>query len=62
MNKTLSTDIELFAAALSQVCVVVSKDEMIDNAGIIREYCKDFVRVGDSWFARNTYQFNVITK
>ncbi|WP_171629830.1 hypothetical protein [Paenibacillus plantarum] len=54
MNKTLSTDIELFAAALSQVCVIVSKDEMIDNTGIIREYCKDFVRVGDSWFARNT--------
>ena len=62
MNKTLSTEIELFAAALSQVCVVVSKDEIIDNAGIIREYCKVFVRVGDSWFARNTYQFNVITK
>ncbi|MDQ0874386.1 hypothetical protein QFZ77_003045 [Paenibacillus sp. V4I3] len=62
MNKTLSTDIELFAAALSQVYVVVSKDEMLDNAGIIREYCKDFVRVGDSWFARNTYQFNVIIK
>lgn len=43
MNKTLSTDIELFAAALSQVYVVVSKDEMLDNAGIIREYCKGFV-------------------
>lgn len=62
MNKTLSTDIELFAAALSQVCVVVSKDEMIDNAGIIREYCKDFVRIRDSWFDRNTYQFNLIIK
>ncbi|MEC0270472.1 hypothetical protein [Paenibacillus anseongense] len=62
MNKVLSTDIELFAAALSQVCVVVSKDEMIDNAGIIREYCKDFVKIGDFWFARNMYQFNVILK
>lgn len=61
-EKMFSTDIELFAAALSQVYVVVSNDEMLDNSGIIREYCKDFVRVGDSWFARNIYQSNEIFK
>lgn len=62
MNKVLSTDIELFAAALSQTCVVVSKEDMLENAGIIHEYCEKFVRIGDSWFSRTMYDFHIMTR
>lgn len=62
MNKALITDIELFAAALSQTHVVVSKDGEHDNAGIIREYCDKYVRIGDSWFARSHYGFHVMDR
>lgn len=62
MNKVLSTNIELFAAALSQSYVVVSKSDTLENAGIIREYCENYVRVGDSWFSRNMYEFHIMTR
>ncbi|MGQ7886813.1 hypothetical protein [Paenibacillus sp. WC2504] len=62
MTKVLSTDIEFFAAALSQTNVVVCKDEMNENAGVIREYCDKFLRIGDSWFSRSLYDFHIITR
>jgi hypothetical protein len=62
LNKLLITNVELLTAALSQAHVVVSKNNMLENAGIIREYCEDYVRIGDSWFARHIYGFHIITK
>lgn len=62
MNKVLSTDIELFAAALSQTYVVVSRDDTLENAGIIREYCDKYVKIGDSWFSRKMYDFHIMTR
>ncbi|MEW9700698.1 hypothetical protein [Paenibacillus sp. SI8] len=61
MNKTLSTDIDLFAAALSQTYVIVSKNEMLEYAGLLREYNEDSVKINDTWFSRNLYEFHVIT-
>lgn len=62
MNKALTSNAELLTAALSQAHVVVSKNNMLENAGIIREYCDNYVRIGDSWFARNIYGFHIITR
>lgn len=62
MNKVLSTDIEFFAAALSQTYVVVSIDNNLENAGIIREYCDKYVKIGDSWFSRSMYDFHIMTR
>ncbi|UKS30171.1 hypothetical protein LOZ80_15010 [Paenibacillus sp. HWE-109] len=57
----LKTDIELFAAALSQACVVVSTDGKREDAGIIRGFCENYVRIANTWFARSLYEFRVLT-
>ncbi|ULO09997.1 hypothetical protein H1230_15220 [Paenibacillus sp. 19GGS1-52] len=63
--KVLSTDADLFTAALAQVQVyVVQKkteqpDCIVDYCGPIREYTPDFVNMGDIKYRRAGFEFRV---
>lgn len=64
MSKTLSTDMELLAAALSQVKVTVvqrTADDIpvIDNAGTIEKYTDLSVKVIGVHYVRTETEFRV---
>lgn len=66
--KTLSTDMELFAAMIAQNRVtvwhrsVVGLPCLIEIGGIIEKYTPTSVKIGDVYYARNEYEFRVQIK
>ncbi|NOV02043.1 hypothetical protein [Paenibacillus planticolens] len=64
MNKTLLTDMQLFAAALTQVNVAVIQRTADDipvflAVGVIRKYSPFEVQVGDFTYIREESEFRV---
>lgn len=64
MNKTLSTDMELFAAALSQVTVAVIQHTADDipvfiAAGVIEKYTTHYVKIGETNYLRDESEFRI---
>jgi hypothetical protein len=64
MNKTLSSDIELFAAALSQVTVSVNQRTADDipvflDCGIIRRYSPYSVLINGNHYVREETEFRI---
>ncbi|MBP1962207.1 hypothetical protein [Paenibacillus aceris] len=64
MNKTLFTDMQLFAAALSQVNVAVIQRTADDipvflAVGVIRKYTPYEVQVGEYTYLREESEFRV---
>ncbi|WP_311080978.1 hypothetical protein [Paenibacillus polymyxa] len=63
--KVLKSDIELFAAALSQVRVYVvqSLDEdfisVVDYGGTIEKFSPDSVKIAGAYYIRNQFEFRV---
>ncbi|MNK90514.1 hypothetical protein D3C87_1105710 [compost metagenome] len=63
--KTITTDIELFAAAMSQVRVSVAikigdgKLQIVDYGGPIEKYSGFSVRIGGAYYAREAHEFLV---
>jgi hypothetical protein len=57
--KTLITDVELFAAALTQARVTVyEKDGSIaDYGGMIEKYTPESVKIAGTYFRRGEYVF-----
>ncbi|MBE3649183.1 hypothetical protein [Paenibacillus polymyxa] len=57
--KSLITDVELLAAALTQVRVTVyEKDESIaDYGGVIERYTPESVKIAGTYFMREVYVF-----
>ncbi|MEW9697962.1 hypothetical protein [Paenibacillus sp. SI8] len=62
MNKTLTTNTDLFAASLTQTTVIVSTGGNLEYAGIIRGYCDNYVRIHDTWFSRKEYEFSIMAR
>lgn len=64
MNKTLSTDMELFAAALSQVTVAVIQHTADDipvfiASGVIEKYTTHSVKIGATNYLRDESEFRI---
>ncbi|MDD9267410.1 hypothetical protein ACFPES_10285 [Paenibacillus sp. GCM10023248] len=64
MNKTLTTDMQLFAAALSQVRVAVIQRTADDipvfvTVGTVRKYTPDEVQVGERTYLREETELRV---
>lgn len=63
--KVLKSDIELFAAALSQVRVYVvqplSEDivEVVDYGGPIEKFSPESIKINGKYFMRNQFEFRV---
>lgn len=61
MFRVLSTDTELFAAAISQVRVHVMKeletkvDVIIDYGGVIQKYTSEYVKIQNVYYSRDIY-------
>lgn len=59
----VKTDMELLAAALSQVRVRVETesehgvDIIVDYGGPVKIYTPEFVKIQDVYYARKTYRF-----
>ncbi|NQX61831.1 hypothetical protein [Paenibacillus qinlingensis] len=62
MIKNLTTSVDLFTAALSQTTVTISIDGNLEYAGIIREYCDNYVKVNDVFYLQSKYEFSVVTR
>ncbi|WP_311077945.1 hypothetical protein [Paenibacillus polymyxa] len=71
MNHTyrvLKSDIELFAAALSQVRVYVVQSlredivSVIDYGGTIEKFSPDSVKIAGAYYMRNQFEFRVDVK
>ncbi|WP_025717357.1 hypothetical protein [Paenibacillus sp. 1-18] len=66
--KVLKSDIELFAAALSQVRVYVvqplSEDmiEVVDYGGAIEKITPESIKINGSYFFRKQFEFRVDVK
>ncbi|AET59603.1 hypothetical protein HPL003_14260 [Paenibacillus terrae HPL-003] len=66
--KVLKSDIELFAAALSQVRVNVvqplSEDliDIIDYGGAVEKITPEWIKIKGSYFFRNQFEFRVDAK
>ncbi|OMF31942.1 hypothetical protein [Paenibacillus peoriae] len=66
--KVLKSDIELFAAALSQVRVYVvqllGEDliDIVDYGGPVEKYTPESIKVNGSYFFRNLFEFRVDVK
>ncbi|MGQ3477731.1 hypothetical protein [Paenibacillus sp. TY11] len=66
--KVLGSDIELFAAALSQVRVYVvqplGKDliDIVDYGGVVQKITPESVKINGSYFMRNQFEFRVDVK
>ncbi|WP_264453539.1 hypothetical protein [Paenibacillus polymyxa] len=66
--KVLKSDIELFAAALSQVRVYVvqplSEDliDIVDYGGPIERYTPESIKINGNYFMRNQFEFRVDVK
>ncbi|MGW8956598.1 hypothetical protein [Paenibacillus sp. NPDC055715] len=66
--KVLKSDIELFAAALSQVRVYVvnplSEDmvEVVDYGGPVEKFSPESIKINGSYFFRNQFEFRVDVK
>ncbi|MMZ48478.1 hypothetical protein D1872_101500 [compost metagenome] len=66
--KVLKSDIELFAAALSQVRVYVvqplGKDliDIVDYGGIVEKITPESIKINGSYFFRNQFEFRVDNK
>ncbi|NRF89468.1 hypothetical protein HQN89_00245 [Paenibacillus frigoriresistens] len=64
MNKTLSTDMELFAAALSQATVAVIQHTADDipvfiASGVIEKYTTHSVKIGATSYLRDESEFRI---
>jgi len=59
----IKTDMELFAAALSQVRVRVETesehgvDIIVDYGGPVKIYTPEFVKIEDTYYLRNIHKF-----
>ncbi|MFW9331746.1 hypothetical protein ACN6AX_00755 [Paenibacillus polymyxa] len=66
--KVLKSDIELFAAALSQVRVYVvqllGEDliDIVDYGGIVEKITPESIKINGSYFFRNQFEFRVDVK
>ncbi|MEC0233753.1 hypothetical protein P4H71_05200 [Paenibacillus kribbensis] len=66
--KVLKSDIELFAAALSQVRVYVVQPlgddliDIIDYGGVVEKITPESVKINGSYFMRNQFEFRVDVK
>ncbi|ODA09262.1 hypothetical protein [Paenibacillus polymyxa] len=66
--KVLKSDIELFAAVLSQVRVYVvqplSEDliDIVDYDGPIERYTPESIKINGNYFMRNQFEFRVDVK
>jgi hypothetical protein len=66
--KVLKSDIELFAAALSQVRVYVvqplGKDliDIVDYGGVVKNITPESVKINGSYFFRKQFEFRVDVK
>ncbi|WP_238799272.1 hypothetical protein [Paenibacillus sp. EKM211P] len=66
--KVLKSDIELFAAALSQVRVYVVQllgDDLItviDYGGSIEKFSPDMIKIAGVYYMRNQFEFRVDVK
>ncbi|AOK88502.1 hypothetical protein [Paenibacillus polymyxa] len=66
--KVLKSDIELFAAALSQVRVYVVQPlgedfiSVIDYGGTIEKFSPDSVKIAGVYYIRNQFEFRVDVK
>ncbi|MEK8213198.1 MULTISPECIES: hypothetical protein [unclassified Paenibacillus] len=62
--KLLESDIDLLAAALSEVKVAVAvkeiKDDILEFGGQIREYTPNCVRIGELSYSRELYEFRAL--
>ncbi|WP_438349951.1 hypothetical protein ACP8HI_04585 [Paenibacillus sp. FA6] len=63
--KVLSTDTELFAAALAQVRVYVvqiSEDQpdcIVDYGGPVQKYTPETVKITDKYYMRERFEFRI---
>lgn len=54
----MKSDMELFAAALAGVRVyIVADSKIVDYGGIVEEYTQDYVRIGGTWYLRESCEF-----
>lgn len=59
------SDIELFAAAISQAQVLIAYKDMdadwekMIQAGTIEQYTPNFVRIAGTYYARDQYEFRI---
>ncbi|WP_342426522.1 hypothetical protein [Paenibacillus sp. FSL L8-0158] len=66
--KVLKSDIELFAAALSQVKVYIvqllGEDfiSVVDYGGTIEKFSPDSVKIAGAYYIRNQFEFRVDVK
>ena len=66
--KVLKSDIELFAAALSQVRVYVVQSlredmvSVVDYGGTIEKFLPDSVKIAGAYYIRNQFEFRVDKK
>lgn len=58
----VKTDMELLAAALSQIRVQVldETNAIVDYGGPVKIYTPEFVKVQDTYYARATHVFKVV--
>ncbi|MBY7735378.1 hypothetical protein MJ749_13180 [Paenibacillus polymyxa] len=66
--RVLNSDIELFAAALSQVRVYVVQSlredmvSVVDYGGTIEKFSPDSVKIAGAYYIRNQFEFRVDVK
>ncbi|WP_043921405.1 hypothetical protein [Paenibacillus polymyxa] len=66
--KVLKSDIELFAAALSQARVYVVQSlredmvSVVDYGGTIEKFSPDSVKIAGAYYIRNQFEFRVDVK
>ncbi|PNQ79919.1 MULTISPECIES: hypothetical protein [Paenibacillus] len=66
--KVLKSDIELFAAALSQVRVYVVQPlgegliDIVDYGGPVEKYTPESIKINGSYFFRKQFEFRVDVK
>ncbi|MFC7559903.1 hypothetical protein ACFQ5D_09300 [Paenibacillus farraposensis] len=66
--KVLKSDVELFAAALSQVRVYVIQPlnedivSVVDYGGTIEKFSPESIKINGSYFFRNQFEFRVDVK
>lgn len=59
MNKVITTDIELFAAALTQTRLAILQHDFIEDIGIVERYDEYSIKVNGTYYVRSESEFRI---